>query len=99
MDRDSLENQIFSWTSWQDEGPLSMGYSDVTLKVPVGEFEAGTKFPAAFLIGESSLLVFVEHDASGEVTKEHVFELVMSVGKRVEIPEHRDACDCGHEHH
>lgn len=92
--REPLENQIFSWEGWDDEGPMAMQFSDVELKVQVGDFPAGTKFPHAFLLGESSILAFYDEDGN-----EHAFDLKLSVGSKIEGPLHdHDHCGCGHEH-
>ncbi len=92
---DSFDSQLFSWESWSPEGPMSMQFSDVTLKVQVGDFAEGTKFPFAFILGEMSLLVLVD-----EQQEEHPFRLGLSVGAKVDTSElqHSDGCGCGHEH-
>lgn len=92
MDRTSLDNQIFTWGTWDQEGPMSMQFGDVELKVQVGEFPAGTKFPAAFLMGDASLLVLLD-----DKQQEHAFDLKVNVGERVE-PEHEE-CGEGCTHH
>lgn len=93
-EREPLENQIFSWEEWNEEGPMAMQYGDVELKVQVGEFPAGTKFPAAFLLGEQSLLVLID-----DKQEEHGFALKLSVGEAVQPDVHEhDHCGCGHEH-
>lgn len=92
-DRTSLENQIFTWENWSEEGPMSMQFANVELTVPVGDFPAGTKFPFAFILGDDSLLVLVD-----DQDQEHTFDLKVSVGDKVDVPEHADSCDCGHEH-
>jgi len=96
--RDTLEHQLFTWEDWNDEGPMSMQFSNVTLKVPVGDYPAGTTFPHAFILGEASLLVLVDDE-----DEEHGFELNVSVGRAVQPEElghgsGHDACGCGHEH-
>lgn len=90
----TLDGQLFSWEEWNDEGPLSMQFSGVTLKVQVGDFAVGTKFPFAFILGERSLLVLID-----EQQEEHGFRLNLSVGEKVEPSE--DHCHdegCTHHH-
>ena len=87
----ALDSQLFDWEGWNDEGPLSMQFAGVTLKVAVGEFTAGTKFPFAFILGEHSLLVLIDEDK-----KEHGFRLNLSVGERVDPPEHCHDENCTH---
>jgi hypothetical protein len=89
----TLDNQIFTWEDWDSEGPLSMQFSKVTLKVQVGDYPVGTKFPHAFLLGESSVLVLVD-----DQDEEHGFRLNLSVGERVE-PEALQCQDEGCTHH
>jgi len=92
MERESLEQQLFSWKDWFEEGPMAMQFSDVELKVPVGPYSIGTHFPSAFIMGDISVLVSI--DEAGE---EHTFDLKMTVGEAVDLP----AAECGHEcqHH
>lgn len=91
----SLDGQLIDWEGWNEEGPFSMQFQGVTLKVDVGEFKAGTKFPFAFILGETSVLVLIDDNQ-----EEHGFHLNVSVGAKVEPSElqHGDSCDCGHEH-
>jgi hypothetical protein len=85
----TLDAQLFDWEEWNDEGPLSMQFSGVTLKVQVGEFAVGTKFPFAFILGERSLLVLID-----EKQEEHGFKLNLSVGEKVD-PSEGDHCHDG----
>jgi hypothetical protein len=89
MDRTPLENQIFSWDNWNETGPMSMQFMNVELKVRIGEFAAGTKFPFAFILGESSLLLLID-----EKNEQHYFALNLTVGERVESPEHEHGDFC-----
>lgn len=96
MDRSTMENQLFTWDGWDDNGPGDMSFSDVELKVPVGDFPAGTKFPVAVWMGSASLLLLID-----ENQKEFAYELNISVGAQVDpttLHNHGDSCDCGHEH-
>jgi hypothetical protein len=88
----SLDGQLFTWEDWHEEGPLSMQFNEVTLKVAIGEWPAGTKFPAAFILGETSLLVLID-----ENQEEHGFKLNLSVGEKVDPPECHDE-GCTHHH-
>jgi hypothetical protein len=89
----TLDSQLFTWEDWDSEGPMSMQFSNVELKVPVGEFPAGTKFSHAFLLGEASVLVLV--DEQGE---EHGFHLNLSVGSPV-APDELQCQNEGCTHH
>ena len=94
-DLPTLDGQLFEWKEWNDEGPLSMQFSDVVLKVQVGDFPAGTKFPFAFILGERSLLVLID-----DQQEEHGFKLNLTVGEAVE-PSEEDHCHdegCTHHH-
>ena len=91
---ESFDSQLFSWSEWAQEGPLSMQFVDVTLKVQVGDYPVGTKFPFAFLLGEISLLVLVD-----DQQKEHAFRLGLSVGEKVDPPDmqcHDEGCTHHH---
>lgn len=93
----TLDEQVFAAEAWHPMGGLNAQFKDVTLNVQVGDFAAGTKFPYAVLVGDSSILVLVD-----EQKQEHGFRLNVSVGEKVEPPQvgHDDeSCDCGHEHH
>lgn len=76
---------------------LGLQFKDVTLKGKVGDFESGTKFAFAVLLGDASALVLID-----EKQEEHAFRLNVSVGDRIDASElhapEGDNCDCGHEH-
>jgi hypothetical protein len=100
MNLESFDAQLFSWKTWREEGPLSMQFSEVVLNVQVGEFAPGTEFPAAFILGDRSVLVLIDKDE-----KEHAFNLKLAVGDPIDVSEimppeahDGDACDCGHDH-
>lgn len=94
MDRTSFDNQLFTWEKYNPDGPNDMQFANVELKVQVGSFPAGTKFPFALLLGSVSLLVLID-----EKDEEHGFDLKLNVGEKVEPPEHDEDCECGHDHH
>jgi hypothetical protein len=93
-ERSSFDTQLFSWEEWQADGPMTMQFSNIQLKVPVGEYAVGAKFPFAILMGEASLLVLVD-----EQEEQHAFDLKVSVGAAVELPA-VDECgpECQHDH-
>jgi hypothetical protein len=105
MARNSFDEQLFTWENWNNEGPLSMQYSNVELKVAVGSYPAGSKFPFAFILGDMSMLVLVD-----EQHEEHGFDLKLAVGEEVQaeacpVPDadshgesHDEECGCGHDH-
>jgi len=76
---------------------LGLQFKDVTLKGKVGDFESGTKFSYAVLLGDASALVLID-----EKQEEHAFRLSVSVGERIDAAElhepHDESCDCGHDH-
>ena len=92
MQRDTIENQLFDWETWDANSPGDLQFGDVTLKVQIGEFPAGTKFQSAFWIGTNSLLVLMD-----DKDQEHLYDLKVSVGEKVDpdtIP-HAEGCGCG----
>ena len=98
MKRYGLEDALFTWQEWDENGVMSPMFYDVVLKVPVGDFPTGHKFPVAFLNGEDSTITFME-DKMGE--KSHTFELSLSVGKpltEADMREDEHACTCGASH-
>lgn len=94
MDRQHIEQQLFTWEDWNQEGPADLQFSEVTLVAQIGEFPVGTKFQAAFLIGSASLLILIDDK---EVN--HAYDLNLNVGDKVDLETlHDDSCGCGHEH-
>ncbi len=90
---ETLDSQLFTWDGWDSEGPMSMQFTDVTLKVQVGDYPVGAKFPFAFLLGEMSLLVLVD-----DQQEEHAFRLGLSVGEKVDPSELQCQEGCTHHH-
>lgn len=80
MDRNGLEDQLFEWDGWDDNGFMCPQFYKVVLKVPVGSFPVGHKFPVCFLNGDKSTISFMDED-----DKEHVFELNLSIGEQLTI--------------
>jgi hypothetical protein len=95
MERDSFEHQLFTWDGWDEMEVGDLQFHHVTLIAQVGEHPAGTKFPAAFLIGSKSMLVLMN-----EKDEEFAYDLKVSVGDRLPAvaQQHTDSCECGHEH-
>lgn len=57
-----MEKNIFDWDGWDQHDTMAFSFTDVTLKVPVGEFPAGTKFPFANVDYENGTMEFCEED-------------------------------------
>ena len=51
----------------------------ITLKVPLGDFPAGTEFPSAFWMGSQSALSVMD-----EQDQEYIFVLNVSVGEKID---------------
>jgi hypothetical protein len=79
MKLDTLEFQLFEWQGWDEDGPADLTFHDVVLKVPVGKFPVGAKFPEAVWIGSKSALILIDEDDT-----EHFFELKVSVGQELQ---------------
>ncbi len=94
-----LDEQLLTSDQWAPVPNAMFGlqFKDVTLNTRVGEFEAGTKFAFAVLLGDASALILID-----ENQKEHGFRLSLSVGEAFDPAElsagHDESCDCGHEH-
>ena len=100
MDINSIENQWFSWESWDQIDVNDMLFINVTLTSQIGEFPVGTHFAEAGLFNSHSTLILV--DDKGQ---EHGFQLSLNVGEKVDlvalkeaIKQSNAACNCGHEH-
>jgi len=96
--RYGLEDALFSWENWEDNGIMSPQFYDVTLKVPIGQFPVGHQFDEAVLDGEKSLIHFIDEDENS-----HTFELGLSVGRLLTDEEVKDCyghshCDFGENH-
>jgi hypothetical protein len=90
---ETLDQQLFTSEQWRPDQGLNAQYKDVTLKVQVGDFPAGSKFPFAVLIGDASVLVLVD-----DKQEEHGFRLGLSVGEKVD-PSELQCQDEGCTHH
>ena len=94
--RKSLEQQLFTWEQWNEGAEVTdTVFYDCTLTVQVGDFPAGTKFPTAYLAGSGSFVVFQD-----EAKQEHIFDLTLTVGRKLTIEDfpHEEGCGCGHDH-
>lgn len=79
MKRDTLEQQLFSWKDWKELDVGDFIFYDVTLKVPVGEFPAGTHFVLAAWMTSQSVLQL--DDKEGQF---HVFSLNVQAGEKLD---------------
>jgi|GEM_PF-5348152 hypothetical protein len=79
MDRTTLESQLFTWTGWDEGGPMDLMFYNIVLKVPVGDFSVGEKFEYADFDGETSVL------SLGRDGKYYEFELNVSVGALIQV--------------
>lgn len=90
-----LERQIFDWEGWDQFDTTGLNFYNVTLKVPVGEFPAGTKFSSADVdFGRSVMSLYVEdgpRDERGHGMLKEVFrgKLTMTVDQ-IPIPDNND---------
>lgn len=96
--RYGLEDSLFSWDGWDDNGIMSPQFYKVELKVPIGPFPVGKQFAVAVLDGDKSLLTFIEEDETS-----HTFEVALSMGRLLSENEVKDCyghshCDCGEDH-
>lgn len=95
----ALDEQLFTSDAFAQVGGALLGaqYKDVTLTTKVGEFEAGSKFAFAVLLGDASALILIDEDKN-----EHAFRLNVSVGEPIAPDEfHADDHDhenCDHDH-
>jgi hypothetical protein len=91
MDRQSFDQQLFSSRSGTAAGG-GMEFYDIVLKVQVGQFPVGTRFPLAFISGFQSMIVLVD-----EQDQEYAFDLKLSVGEALDFSaeeECDDDCIC-----
>ena len=71
-----IENQLFTWESWDEVGTMSLQFCDVQLKVQIGDFPIGTKFDCAVFDSESEVLQLFDD----KTKTRYEFPLMVSVG-------------------
>jgi hypothetical protein len=92
----SIEQNIFTWEQFSEEGVMSCQFYDVELVVPVGEFPVGTKFTGAYIGGENSVLVLYD-----ETDTPHAFRLNLTAGEPVDLKVLQGTCtdaSCTQQH-
>jgi hypothetical protein len=89
MKRETLEHQLFTWEDWEEDGPMDLQFTKVTLVAQMGDFPIGTKFKAGVFYGSQSLLILMD-----EKEEEHYFDLRVSVGAKLpaEMFQHEERC-------
>lgn len=93
MERDTLEHQLFDWEEWDGGDTNMLMFTRVTLKVPIGEWPAGSRFESAVWLGEASILALKD-----EQGQEHAYEIKVSIGEKLDLVIHDESCGCGHTH-
>lgn len=97
-----MDEQLFKAEAFAKVPGAALGlqFKDITLTSKVGDFEPGTKFEYAILLGDVSALILID-----ENKVEHGFHLNISVGEKLDVDElkgggeeHDESCDCGHDH-
>lgn len=76
----TIEQQLFSWENCQAADPEQLQFSDVTLKVPIGEFKVGEKFDHATLLWEFSKLQLTRFGEGGR-SERWDYELLLGAGQ------------------
>lgn len=96
----ALDEQLFHSEQFAPLHGAALGaqFKDITLKTKVGEFEVGTKFAFAILVGDASALILIDEDKN-----EHAFRLSVSVGEPIpqdefQPEEHEHGPGCSHDH-
>jgi len=78
LSTNTAEGQLFDWDGWDQPGTAEFQFYNVVLKVPVGKYEVGQKFPTVCVDYEKSKLsVWEEGNQTGVPTAQ--FDLVLSV--------------------
>ena len=67
------------WEDLEDAETGDIFFYGITLKVPLGEFPAGTEFPSAFWMGSQGAL-----SVTDKQDQEHIFTLNISVGEKID---------------
>ena len=70
----SLEQQLFSWSEWDNTDVNNFMFYDIVLKVPIGDFPVGTKFVSAYFSNEQSFVQFTD-----ETGKAYEFKLKVMI--------------------
>lgn len=74
----SVEEQLFSWESWGQQDTLAFNYDKCILKVPIGNYPAGTYVDGISIDFNKSVLYL--EDAEGQDIAQ--FALILSVGEQ-----------------
>jgi hypothetical protein len=76
----TLEDQLFTYGMIRENGP-DLELKDVILKVAMGTFPVGSKFPGAYLSTSGAVGL---KETNGKM---HLFHLSVSVGEQIDIVE------------
>lgn len=63
-----MEKQLFDWVDWDQSDTTAFMFYDVTLRLPIGKFPAGTKFNSAYIDYENAKLEFFNDGETPEFT-------------------------------
>jgi hypothetical protein len=74
-----LECQLSDWDGWDDNGIMCPQFYKVVLRVPVGDFPVGHKFPVAFFNGDDSTITFCD-----EKDNHYTYGMLLTLGQKVE---------------
>lgn len=73
----TLENQLFSWDSWDQMDIACFQFFNPQLVCSIGEFSVGTQFDWAVFDIEKSKLILCDYDGV-----EHIFDLKVTAVPR-----------------
>ena len=74
VERQGLEQALFSWSSWDEVSSTTLQFYNVELKVAIGNFPIGKKFECAVMSFEHSYVQLYEDEFA------YTFELEVKVG-------------------
>lgn len=64
-----MEKQFFDWDYWDQIDALDFNFGNITLKVPIGSYPAGTKFEGANVSYSNGTIEFWEYGKDDSVMK------------------------------
>lgn len=74
-----MEGQFFSWEEWDEQDMCVLMFYDVTLKVPIKDIPAGTKFPWASVDYQKGKMEFYKKNEKDELEVYSTFDIGLTV--------------------
>ncbi len=79
----TLESSLFYWEDWEGDHN-ALQFSDIELKISIGNFPAGAKFASACVDTENSVLSLYDYGDENGINP-HKFALRLEVGSAITV--------------